>query len=341
MDGGRAAAAPIPSTSETMNNRMAWRIAGVVLALGTAVTACAAVSAPPATAGTTAAAATAHADTVGLRASLLREIDGYRGVVGVTVRDLASDATVSIRGDEPFPSASLIKVPVLVALLEEVEQGRMRLDEPITMVARDRVGGSGILKHMTPGHQLTIGDAAWLMTVISDNTATNLVLDKLDIRPVWTKMEALGLPRTKIHSKTFRRETSIALDSSVVYGLGVTTPDETVELFTLLHRGAAVSAAMDSVAITMLRGNQDGSMLRRWLPAGVPVANKSGSVDRARNDCGIVYGPTTPFAICVMTRENEDTSYGVDAEPHRLVARIARAAFRHLHPDHPLPPLPR
>jgi len=281
------------------------------------------------------------ADTAGLRSAIVGAMDGYRGIAGVAVRDLRDGSGVSIRGHEPFPSASLIKVPVLVALLGEVEAGRMALDEPITMLARDRVGGSGILRHMASGHSMTVEDAAWLMITLSDNTATNLLLDKLDIRTVWTRMEALGLPRSKIHSKTFRRETSIALDSSVVYGLGVTTPDEMVELLSLLERGAANSPALDSVAVAMMVANQDATMLRRWLPGETRVANKSGSVDRARNDCGIVYGPTVRYAICVMTRENEDTSYAVDAEPHLLVARVSRAVFVHFHPDAGLPPLPR
>jgi beta-lactamase class A len=306
---------------------------GVLLAVTMA--ACAARPAPAS------APVLTSSDTVGLRAAIVRATDGYRGVVGVAVRDLADGGTVSVRGHETFPSASLIKVPVLVALLEEVERGRMALDEPIAMVARDRVGGSGILKHMASGHTMTVADAAWLMITLSDNTATNLLLDKLDIRTVWTRMEALGLPRSKIHSKTFRRETSIALDSSVVYGLGVTTPDETVELLTLLDRGTAVSPALDSLAVEMMLANQDATMLRRWLPRGTRVANKSGSVDRARNDCGIVYGPATRYAICVMTRENEDTSYAVDAEPHLLVARVSRAVFAHFHPEIELPPLPR
>lgn len=308
---------------------------GVGLAvLVAAVAACAATPAPR-------AAGVLAADTVGLRAALEREVEGYAGVVGITVRDLSSGWTLSIRGDETFPSASLIKVPVLVALLDEVHAGRMALDEPITMVARDRVGGSGILKHMASGHRMTLEEAAWLMITLSDNTATNLLLDKLDIRTVGTKMEALGLPRSKIHSKTFRRETSIAMDSSVRYGLGVTTPDETVELLTLLHNGSAVSPALDSLAIAMLRANQDGAMLVRWLPPGVAVAHKTGSVDRARNDCGIVYAPAGPVAVCAMTRENEDSSYAVDAAPHRVIARIGRAVFHHFNPSAPLPPLPR
>lgn len=285
-------------------------------------------------------AASATADTVGLRRALERITSSFAGIVGVSVRNLTTGEQLSIRGEEKYPSASLIKVPILVTLLDEVERGRMELTERSTMIARDRVGGSGILKHLASGTALSLEDLAWLMITLSDNTATNLLLDKLDIATVGAKMEALGLPESKVHSKTFRRQTSIAMDSSVLYGLGVTTPDEMVNLFTMLHEGRAVSPALDSLALRMLLANQDGNMIVRWLPGGTRVAHKSGSVDEARNDCGIIYSPAAPLALCVMTRENTETSYAVDSPAHLLIAGIAREVFRHYNPAVPLPDLP-
>ena len=284
--------------------------------------------------------ASAAADTVGLRRALERLTSSFAGVVGISVRNLATGEQLSIRGGEKYPSASLIKVPILVTLMDEVERGRMELGERSTMIARDRVGGSGILKHLASGAALSLEDLAWLMITLSDNTATNLLLDKLDIATVGTKMEALGLPESKVHSKSFRRQTSIAMDSSALYGLGVATPDEMVALFAMLHEGRAVSPALDSLALRMLLANQDGNMMVRWLPGGTRVAHKTGSVDEARNDCGIMYSPAAPLALCVMTRENAETSYAVDSPPHLLIAGIAREVFRHYNPAVPLPDLP-
>lgn len=284
--------------------------------------------------------ASAAADTAGLRRALERITSSFSGIVGISVRNLATGEHLSMRGDEKYPSASLIKVPILVTLLDEVERGRMELGERSTMIARDRVGGSGILRHMESGISLSLEDLAWLMITLSDNTATNLLLDKLDIATVGSKMEALGLPGTKVHSKTFRRQTSIAMDSSALYGLGVATPDEMVELFTMLHEGRAVTPALDSLALHMLLANQDGNMMVRWLPGGTRVAHKSGSVDQARNDCGIMYSPAAPLALCVMTRENAETSYAVDSPAHLQIAAIAREVFRHYNPAVPLPDLP-
>jgi beta-lactamase class A len=285
-------------------------------------------------------AAAQPADTTQLRRELERITARHAGVTGISVRNLATGESLSIRGEETFPSASLIKVAILVTLLDEVHQERVRLDERSTLIARDRVGGSGVLKHMASGLEPTLADYAWLMTTLSDNTATNLLLDKLDIRSVGLKMEALGLPHTKVHSKTFRRATSIAPDSSALYGFGVTTPDETTQLFTMLHEGRAVSAALDSVALDMLFANQDANMMTRWLPDGTRVAHKTGSVDRSRNDCGIMNTPAAPIALCVMTRENEDTTYRIDNTAHLLIARIAREVYRHYNPAEELPALP-
>jgi beta-lactamase class A len=131
------------------------------------------------------------------------------------------------------------------------------------------------------------------------------------------------------------------MDSSVRYGLGVTTPDETVRLFELLHQGRAVSPALDSLAMGILRANEDGTKLVRWLPDGYSAAHKSGEVDQSRSDCGILYGPDAPVAVCVMTRENRDTSYAPDNAANLLMARIGAEVYRHFNPSAPPPVMPR
>jgi beta-lactamase class A len=314
--------------------RPAARLLAAVLPFASLPCACA-----PARAAVPAPAA-APADTARLRRTLDEVLRGYPGVAGVSVLNLGNGERVSIRGGETYPSASLIKVAVLVSLLDQVNRGSIGLDERISMIARDRVGGSGVLQYMQGGLQPTIRDAAWLMITVSDNTATNLILDHLDVKTVWDKMDSLALHHTRIHSKTFRRSTSIAVDSSVKYGLGVTTPDETVRLFELLHRGRAVSPAMDSVALEMLRANQDYTKLVRWLPEDLRVAHKTGEVDQSRSDCGILYGPDAPVAVCVMTRENTSTSYAPDNPANLLMARIGLAVFRHYNPSVTVPEPP-
>ncbi len=149
--------------------------------------------------------------------------DAHHGVVGYSVIDLENNVTISRRGDETFPTASLIKVAVLVTVYDLVGKRDLSLNDPRSVLKIDQVPGTGVTQYLHPGSILTVHDAAWLMITISDNTTTNLLLDRIIIRRVWDKMEALGLKHTKIHSKSFRRNSSVAMDSSVKYGLGMTT----------------------------------------------------------------------------------------------------------------------
>ena len=221
----------------------AVRATGAALLLA-ATAACAGAQRPAAT--TAARPAAARADTAALRRAIDSLVAAYegakQGVVGYAVHNLDTGERLSYRGGETFPTASLIKVPILVTLFDLVEKKAIALDDPITILKIDQVPGSGQLQHLRPGVTIRVGDAARYMITISDNTATNLLLDRVAMRRVWEKMEALGLPHTKVHSKTFQRFTSVAMDSSVKYGLGVTTPDEMAALYARLAAGTAVSA---------------------------------------------------------------------------------------------------
>lgn len=265
-------------------------------------------------------------DTARLRARLDSLVQAHRGVVGYAVHNLDTGERLSARGDEPFPTASLIKVPVLVTVFDLVARGVLALDDPLTVLKIDMVPGAGTLQYMHPGITITVRDAAWLMTTISDNTATNLLLDRIIIRRVWEKMEALGLPRTKVHSKSFLRASSVAMDSSVKYGLGVTTPNEMARLFALLADGKAVSPAADSTMLDILAHNGDEMKLARFA-YGVPLAHKTGDVDQARTDCGVFSLPAK-VVTCVMTKENADTRYWGESDGNTVIARIGEAVVR-------------
>src|SRR6476660_1709449 len=196
-----------------------------------------------------------HADTAALRRKLDSIADAHHGIVGYSVIDLESGARISRRGDETFPTASLIKVAILVTVYDLVAKGQLSLDDPITLLKIDQVPGSGVLQFLHNGTVLTVRDAAWLMSIISDNTATNLLLDRIIIRRVWAKMDTLGLAHTRVHSKSFLRISSVAMDSSAKYGLGVTTPNEMAHLFELMAQGKAVNPSADSAMLDILEHN--------------------------------------------------------------------------------------
>ncbi len=270
--------------------------------------------------------ARASSDTAALRATLDRIVAAHHGVVGYSIRDLDSGEELSLRGDETFPTASLIKVPILVTLYDLVGQGKIALDDPLTVLSIDKVPGSGVMQFLHDGAIVTVHDAAWLMSTESDNTATNLLLDRIIIRRVWEKMESLGLQHTKVHSKTFLRISSVAMDSSAKYGLGVATPNVMVHLFSLMAAGKAVSPAADSAMLYILEHNTDNTLLQRYLD-GVRAAHKTGAVDAARTECSLFYLRTRVVA-CVFTKENQDQRWILDSEPQITMARMGAAIAR-------------
>lgn len=264
-----------------------------------------------------------RADTAALRRSLDSIADAHQGVVGYSVIDLETGARLSRRGDETFPTASLIKVPILVTVFDLVAKGRLSLDDPLTVLKIDQVPGSGVIQYLHNGTILTVNDAAWLMSTISDNTATNLLLDRIIIRRVWAKMDSLGLKQTRVHSKSFLRNSSVAMDSSVKYGLGVTTPNEMARLFELMARGKAVSLSADSTMLAILEHNSNDVMLQRYAE-GARAAHKSGETDAVRTECTLWYLRNRVVA-CVMTKENKDQRWILDSEPQLTVANMGRA----------------
>jgi beta-lactamase class A len=263
-------------------------------------------------------------------AALRRTLDSlaaaHRGVVGYSITNLATGEHLERKGDETFPTASLIKVPILVTLFDLAEQKQLSLDDPVVLTPIDKVGGAGELQFLRTPATFRLWDIAWFMSTLSDNTGTNLILDRIKIRRVWQKMEALGLPHTKVHSGSMTRIASVAPDSSAKYGLGVTTPNEMAQLFTLLAQGKAVSATADSTMLEILANNRDDMKLARFA-YGVPLAHKTGDVDQARADCGVFTLPAKVVA-CVLTKENADTRYWGESEGNTVIARIGEAVVK-------------
>ena len=214
----------------------------------------------------------------------------------------------------------VIKLPILVTVYDLVAQGKLSLDDPLTVLEIDKVPGSGVLQFMHDGMTVSVRDAAVLMTVLSDNTATNLLLDRIIIRRVWQKMEALGLPHTKVHSKTFLRISSVAMDSSVKYGLGVSTPNEMAQLFALLAEGKAVNPAADSAMLEILGNNTDVESMQRDLD-GLAVPHKTGATDSVRTECAY-FRLTSRVVACGFTRQNTDTRWLVDNEAQVTLGKL-------------------
>ena len=263
-----------------------------------------------------------------LEAKLTPLIKAHQGDAAIAVKHLDTGATFFHNADTPMPTASLIKFAVMVEVYQQVHEGKLKLTDPVTLKKEDKVPGSGILtEHFSDGLTLPLKDAVRLMIVFSDNTATNLVLDKIGLDATAKRMEALGFPNTKIHSKVFKRETSVFPERSKEFGLGSTTAKEMLGLLEKLHKGELVSADASKEMLAHLKKCDDKDKLTKLLPPGTVVAHKTGSVSDARTDAGIIYTKSGPVAVVVLTAKNKDTSWTPENAGNVLCARVGRAVY--------------
>lgn len=272
---------------------------------------------------------TAQASIQSLRPALEARIAKHHGTVGLALLDPKTGESLAIRGDETFPTASVIKVSVLLTLFHRVQDGKLHLDDPIWMVQADQMPGSGILQFFRTPHQLMLEDAAEFMISQSDNTGTNLVIDKVGIRNVNNYADSLGFHHTRLWAKVFQRAgTTVDPDSSKKYGLGVTTPLEMARMLALIYKGEAVSPDASKRMNKMLLDQAAGTdEIPRYLPAEVKVAHKTGSEDDVRNDVAIVYSPARDYVLSIFTRDNADKSWRIDNEAETLLADLGRIVY--------------
>ncbi len=262
-------------------------------------------------------------------------VDAHAGEVAVSVQvmDAANEvvARCSLRGEQVMPTASLIKLPVMIEAYRQAHVGSVSLDDLVTLTTEDQVPGSGILTdHFSPGLRLSLRDAIRLMIRYSDNTATNLVVDRIGVASTAKTMAEWGMPETQLHSKVFRRDTSVALERSEKYGLGSTTANDMTELLVRLERGQLISLEASQEMLAHLLTCDDTAKLPRDLPKDCQIAHKTGSVNRSRTAAGLVSGHGVKFAICVLTDKNEDTSWSDDNAAHVLIGRLTLAVYDEL-----------
>jgi beta-lactamase class A len=270
----------------------------------------------------------------GRLAPLARE---HKGKVALAVKNLETGESYYLNADEAMPTASLIKVAVLIEAYQQVQEGKLKLSERVILRKADKVPGSGILTdHFSDGADISLRDAIRLMIAFSDNTATNLVLDRTGITPVNQRMESWGYPNTKINAKVFRGSTtSVAPDRTRRYGLGSTTAREMVGLMEELQLGERCRPVFKQMMLNHLRSNQDKDKFKRFLPPGVVVLHKDGSTNDTRTDAGLIYTPGGIVAVCVLTTDNKDQRWQPDNAGNALCARMAKQVFDHFAAGHP------
>ncbi|MCC7475531.1 MAG: serine hydrolase [Pirellulales bacterium] len=265
-------------------------------------------------------------------------VEGHQGEVGVAIKFLKTGELFEHEAARPMPTASLIKLPVMLATYDAVRQGRLSLETMIELRKEDVVGGSGILAtHFSPGAKFSLRDAIRLMIAYSDNTATNLVVDQVGLKPTNEFISQLGCPETRINSKVFRRDTSIDRERSIAYGLGSTTAHDMVSLCERLYAKKLVTPEACDQMLGHLYHCEGTTKSTRLLPPGTRVAHKTGSVNSSRTDAGIIESPAGPILFCVLTDKNKDQSWTDDNAGDMLCSKIAAAAYHYFNPQAAVP----
>jgi len=280
-----------------------------------------------------AAPAFAQEDTA-LDAQLRGLVSAFQGKVALYATDLRTGKTAGIDPDTPVPTASVIKLTVLFEALKELEDGRVRLDDKLTLTKNDQVEGSGVLTLFDTPQSLTLKDALTLMIDLSDNTATNLLIDRLGLQNIDNRIQWLGLRNTWLYKKVFRPPVGHVPADQPRFGLGKTTPREMAEVmrrFVTCDLNAPASTAPPTaqdrqvcgIAIGILKNQFDRDDLPRYL-GPLAVANKTGALDDVRNDVAAVYAPSGPIVISAFTYDNKDQSWTADNSAQVLLAKIGK-----------------
>lgn len=234
---------------------------------------------------------------------IAQKLGGFPAAVTFYAKNLKTGETVERHGDDPVRTASTIKLPIMIECFAASSENKLNLSEPIELLADERVNGSGILQEMTPGIKLPLRDMIDLMIVLSDNTATNLILNRIGGNAVNARMASLGLTQTRVMRKILRDAPSGvtaegAKPENKRWGLGRSSPHEMVTLLEKLYRGELVSKDDSAAMISILKHQRDRDGIARDMK-DVTVAEKTGALDALRSDVAIAYTPGGDVAMAI------------------------------------------
>jgi len=251
-------------------------------------------------------------------------VASFKGKVSLFAKNLDTGETYGLNPDERVRTASTIKIAVMIEAFARVAEGKAKWTEEVVLTKEKKVSGSGILNELSDGLKLTLRDAVNLMMMISDNTATNLVLDVLTTDAVNARMESLGFKQIKIMRKVGSGGESTAGKDpeNKKYGLGMATPREMVLLMEKLERGEVISPAASKEMIDLMKREQDRNAIGRSL-WNVPMASKYGALDRLRSAIGILYTKHGKIAMAISCDDMPETMWSVDNPAYLLMSRLS------------------
>lgn len=275
-----------------------------------------------------------------LESRLNSVIAGVPGQVWLYARNLDTGREIGVRADERVRTASTIKLPIACALAREVAAGRARWDERLAIRAESKVSGSGVLSELTSGETISLRDAMTLMIIVSDNTATNLILDRIGADTVNDYMDELKLTATRSMRKIRGDGTQLKPaegwsrtgrePGNERFGIGASTPREMVQLLERLERGEIIDRASSDLLLDVLKRQQYKDGIGRRA-ADLPVASKSGALDALRSDVGIVYTPQGRIAMAITIDGLPEIDYSPDNVAQQTIWQMSQLLITELH----------
>lgn len=248
------------------------------------------------------------------------------GVLGLAILDLTSGQTFFLHPDDVFPQASSIKVAVLADLYRQAQDGKLKLNDLYTVQSSDLVPDSTIMLGLTPGvTRITNRDLATMMVAVSDNAATNVLIDHVGMNNVNSLMDQLGLPQTRLRRKM------MDIKAAAEGRENISTPREMMTLLESLYRGKVLNKEMTDDFFKMLSTKKE-SFIPRELPDDLQIANKPGELEGVRNDSGVIFAKNRPYILCVMTtylrneRSGEEAISKISGATYRMFDRLGRAS---------------
>ncbi|HZE71045.1 MAG TPA: serine hydrolase [Pyrinomonadaceae bacterium] len=252
------------------------------------------------------------------------EIAPFKGKVSLFAKNLDTGETYALNADDRGRTASTIKIAVMVEAFARVYEGKAHWSDELVLTKEKKVSGSGILTELSDGLHLTLRDGVNLMMLLSDNTATNLVLDVLTTDAVNARMESLGLKNIKLLRKIGSGGDSLAGKDpeNKRFGLGFATPREMVVLMEKLERGEVINSAASKEMIELMKREQGRNAIGRSLP-NLAMASKYGALDRLRSAIGIVYSKKGRIAMAITCDDMPAVIWSVDNPGYLLMSRLS------------------
>lgn len=264
-----------------------------------------------------------------LQAKLQKAVSGFNGDIGIYVKNLRTGKTASINTDTIFPTASIVKVPILVGIMDKISRGELNYDSSLVYKDSLLYEGSDILGSFKSDEKILLKKVIMLMLTTSDNTASlwlqNLAGKGTRINEI---LDSLGMKYTRVNSRTPGRE-----DNRTQYGWGQTTPAEMGMLFEKIYRNEFFSAAACERMLRCLGRNYwDENEAISQIPPTIEVFSKNGCVNASRSEAMIVNAPNNPYVFCIFTRNNKDISWTHENEAWVLARKISLLLWNYFEP---------